>query len=68
MTRSDEILNAAETTFKMDIPESFKGNLMYRSLDDLRHAFILGAMWADDNPYAESCVQDNDVDSIDIID
>ena len=66
VTRDDEILEASKQTFSLNLPNSFKSNIMYQSLDDLRHAFILGAMWADQHPYVEESIIDNNVESLDL--
>ena len=50
MTREEEIKVASIETFKPCSPPGFSSKFIDINLEQLREAFILGAMWADNHP------------------
>ena len=62
MIRQDEIHEAAKKMFDA----SFESSLMQELLEDLKQAFVLGATWADQHPYIEESIVDNNVESLDL--
>ena len=66
MDRREEFMEAAKSVFALHLPEGFDSASTQGLLDDLRNAFVLGAMWADAHPSIDICVKDENVEDLDI--
>ena len=67
MTRDEQIASAAIDSFKECIPLGFRGELYKKYILELRNAFIVGAVWADNHPYVDMFLHTNEkVEDVDL--